>query len=400
MRIVFNWIPTRSDLLFRILVFFCGLLIDSGFSRPVQSQELNPVADYSASLGDQRTVDVDFAVVVTAPYHTKLLKVWVPLPQSDVAQKISSRTFESFPDDVKPIVSTEKKFGNRFAYFEFRNPQGAQIIHQRFRVVVSELSWHVDPEKVQLVSKWPESFVRHFDQPEGIVLNKEFQEVISQMKASSVTTEKPEQVNIFNAMNWIDRNLSYDHIKASLQADPVHAMTFRRGHCSDYHGLCAAMGRSFGCPTRLTYGLQLFPKSSPSHCKLEAYLPPYGWVSFDLSETQKLVAKIKTSDHQEKGRLIDLVRNRTKQGYRENSWLLVTRGTDYELAPPASRRVKVVRTIYAEADGVRLPEPDPANEQQNKFAWMTAHKFTSDKPFEAAFKNLERLKSYSRSTEK
>ena len=29
----------------------------------------------------------------------------------------------------------------------------------------------------------------------------------------------------------------------------------------------------------MTYGINPFPKNSPSHCKLEAYLPPYGWVS-------------------------------------------------------------------------------------------------------------------------
>ena len=33
--------------------------------------------------------------------------------------------------------------------------------------------------------------------------------------------------------------------------------------------------------------------SSADVMKLEAFLPPYGWVSFDVSETQKLIATIK-----------------------------------------------------------------------------------------------------------
>ena len=65
------------------------------------------------------------------------------------------------------------------------------------------------------------------------------------------------------------------------------------GHCSDYHGLCAAFGRALGVPMRVTYGINPFPKNSPSHCKMEAYLPPYGWVSFDVSETQLLINAIK-----------------------------------------------------------------------------------------------------------
>lgn len=50
------------------------------------------------------------------------------------------------------------------------------------------------------------------------------------------------------------------------------------------------------------------------------------------------------------------VRQRTLKGFRENTWLLVTRGENYPLAPPASKPVSIVRTIYAEADGVPLKE--------------------------------------------
>ena len=45
------------------------------------------------------------------------------------------------------------------------------------------------------------------------------------------------------------------------------------------------MGRALGYPTRMTYGINPFPKNSPSHCKMEAFLPPYGWVAFDVSDT-------------------------------------------------------------------------------------------------------------------
>jgi len=53
--------------------------------------------------------------------------------------------------------------------------------------------------------------------------------------------------------------------------------------------------------------------------------------------------------------------------------------------------VAVVRTIYAEADGVALPEPDPANKQHNTYAWMTVHKFTPDRPVTYPFKDIKTL---------
>ena len=71
-------------------------------------------------------------------------------------------------------------------------------------------------------------------------------------------------------MNWVIRDFKYDHDDASLQASAVHALVKHHGHCSDYHGFCAAMGRVLGYPTRVTYGINPFPKNSPSHCKLEA----------------------------------------------------------------------------------------------------------------------------------
>jgi transglutaminase-like putative cysteine protease len=149
-----------------------------------------------------------------------------------------------------------------------------------------------------------------------------------------------------------------------------------------------------GYPTRVVYGLNAFPKNSPSHCKLEAFIPGYGWVPFDVSETQRIVATIKadaTLDARRKEELIDAVNAKLFSGFRDNTWFLQTRGSDYDLAPPAAKRVPVVRTIYAEADGVALPDPDPANQDQRAFAWMTMHQYKADKDVPYPFKDYKTL---------
>ncbi len=146
----------------------------------------------------------------------------------------------------------------------------------------------------------------------------------------------------------------------------LHALDKRRGHCSDYHGFCASLGRAMGNPTRVTYGINPFPKSSPSHCKLEAYLPPFGWVSFDVSETQKLIDAIKKDRSladEKKSDLAGRGQQRLLSGFRDNTWFWQTRGTDYELSPPAAKRAAVVRTIYAEADGERARGARPGEQR-------------------------------------
>ncbi len=343
----------------------------------------------SPSLTEPVTYEVDFSAVVTPPYRAKVLKVWMPIPQSDEFQQISDSELTTFPERVEPQIATEPLYGNKFAYFEFHEPLGAQIIRHRFEATVQNARWNLDANIVQLPGQWPRELADYLT-PHPIAEAAGFREVMQ----SFAPDLKVPASGLFAAMHWIDKNLTYGHVDASLRADAAHAFTKRHGNCSDYHGLCATMGRTLGFPTRVTYGLSLFPKNSPSHCKLEAYLPPYGWVSFDLSETQKMVAAIHANQslgEAEKERLSAAAQHRLLTGFRENSWLLVTKGTKYELAPKASRPVHVVRTIYAEADGEALPEPDPGNENKREFGWMTVHSYKANKPVSQPFKDLSSL---------
>ena len=92
-----------------------------------EKQPAEPTKEYLADAGlpylarrsDPVTHEVDFSVVVTPPYHTKVLKVWLPLPQSDAGQEISESELSTFPLEVTPQIAAEPVYGNRFAYFEF-----------------------------------------------------------------------------------------------------------------------------------------------------------------------------------------------------------------------------------------------------------------------------------------
>lgn len=356
--------------------------------------KLDPEMPYQARRIDPVTYEVDYSVVVTAPYHTKLLKVWLPLPQSDPGQEVTEKTLSTFPQDVKPRIGKEERFGNQFAYFEFANPQGAQIIRHQFTIKIWELRWDIDPDNVVKVKDWPAGFQRYLrGEEQAVVINDQVRQVAQLL----VPRSRGQAQDLSDVMVGVNNFMKYDHGIASLGASSEHALKNQRGHCSDYHGLCAAAGRALGYPTRVTYGINTFPKNSPSHCKLEAYLPPYGWVSFDVAETQRLIGDIQknaTLGLKEKEDLVLAANRRLARGFRDNTWFVQTRGTDYDLAPPASKRVAVVRTIYAEADGVALPDPDPANAQKKEFAWMTVHEFKPDKqvayPF-ADWKSLNKL---------
>jgi transglutaminase-like putative cysteine protease len=368
------------------------LLVLALLPLPIRSAEPNPNQPYSATRSDPVTYDIDFRVIVTAPQNTKKLRVWVPLPQSDKGQEVKPGTFATFPLDAKPTMHTEPVFGNTFAYFEFDNPQGAQILSHSFQATVCEQRWNVDPAKVTRIEKWPATFDPYRRGESQVLVNDKFKRL-----ADSIAGGKHTPAAELDAiLVWAHDNLTYDHTNTSLVASAEHALEKKRGDCSDYHGLCASLGRSLGLPTRVAYGLHLFPKNLPCHCKLEAFLPPYGWVSFDVSETQRLIKLVEANSElnaEEKKSLAKVAAERLRGGFRDNTWLLHSKGTDYDLAPKASAKVPLVATIYAEADGKPLPLPDPADPTKREFAWMTAHKYTPDRPVSYPFKDWTTLKT-------
>lgn len=373
--------------------FLCNFLF--GLLTQAYGQSLDPDSDYNAKRSAPVNYDVDLSIVVTAPHGTEVLKVWIPVANSDFAQEVTESQFSTFPMEVAPRVGTESMYGNKFAYFEFKNPKGGQIIRHRFKVKAYQLNWDLQPEKLEEVAQWPASFEKYQrNESQSVVVDDRFETLLQEIVPEKSIPNR----DFSDVMSWVQTNFEYDHSNASLTASSEHALETRRGHCSDYHGFCASMGRALGVPTRVTYGIIPLPKDSPSHCKLEAFLAPYGWVCFDVSETQKLMKKIQAAEElsaAEKNELLSRVRQRMEQGYRDNTWFLQTRGTDYDLVPKASKRVPVVRTAYIEADGVALPEPDPSDVTKTTYSWMTVHKYSSDREVKYAYSSWETLKKES-----
>lgn len=372
-----------------------GILLTLTFGLAVRAEEPTAAPDPQLPCQAERsnpvTYDVDFSAVVMAPGKAKVMKVWMPVPPSNSCQEVTDEEFTTFPMEVKPVISAEPVFGNRFAYFEFPSPQGGQIIRHRFKVKVWELHWNLEASKIVAVKEWPKSFDKYRrGESQAVVVDDRFDRLLNQIV--------PQRTNplqdMSKVMSWVNKNFVYDHGDASLQASSVHALEDYRGHCSDYHGFCAAMGRVMGYPTRVTYGINPFPKNSPSHCKFEVFLQPYGWVSFDVSETQNMLGAINkdaTLSAAQKAALSQAAQDRLVHGYRDNTWYMQTIGTDYDLAPPASKRVPVVRTIYGEVDGIPMADADPVTGKTREFAWLTVQKYVSDKPVTYPFKDFSSL---------
>ncbi len=172
------------------------------------------------------------------------------MPQSDAIQSVTEGEFSTFPMKIEPKIGVEKVYGNKFAYFEFDHPEGAQIVRHKFTIKTHEVRWDIDPAKVTQVKEWPASFAPFLrrDEKQAGGVNADVQNVVRQIVPVSNGAGKDLQ----SVFAWVEDSLKYDHARASLAASSVNAIENREGHCSDYHGLCSAMGRALGYPTRMT----------------------------------------------------------------------------------------------------------------------------------------------------
>ena len=144
-----------------------------------ETPALDPAMPYQAERSNPVTYDVDFSVVVTAPYKSKVLKVWLPIPQSDPGQEFTEGELTSFPMAVEPRIGAEKVFGNKFAYFEYKEPQGAQLIRHTFKIKVWELHWNLSADKIEAVKNFPDVFKPYLrGEAQAVVADERFASVL------------------------------------------------------------------------------------------------------------------------------------------------------------------------------------------------------------------------------
>ncbi len=343
---------------------------------------LDPNQPYTATMGTGVRYDVSFDIVFTAPAGTKQAGVWLPVPKTDNVQQVKGYRTEPPPatDEAEPL------YHNHFVHFTYENPKGGQIIRQNFEVTTHELRWDLDPAKATIVEEWPNSFEPYLRSEPKVVVDQRAKGLAHKI----VGQEKNPVLQARLLTHYIMKTLNYDHTTCSLEASSVWALDKKVGHCSDYHGLATALARAINIPAKVTYGINPLPKNSPSHCKAEFYFAGYGWVSFDISETQQLVKKIEKDDQLDavaKNNKIKSVMDRFEKGFRDDTWYKIADGTSYVLAPATKDETPaLVRTAFIEADGKTLQDPNPGNATLREFAWMTVADFHPSRAVQYPFK--------------
>jgi len=99
-------------------------------------------------------------------------------------------------------------------------------------------------------------------------------------RTASYLGEKDELLTIRNIYEYVIDSMTYSGYR-KMDHGAVYALEEKKGDCSEYSYLFAALCRANNIPARVVEGYAFDGEKEPRHAWVEAYLKEYGWVPFD-----------------------------------------------------------------------------------------------------------------------
>ena len=218
------------------------------------------------------------------------VRLWIPLPQADGYQDVSSLRIES------PVAYSEgrdSEYKNTFGEFKPTAQQAAA----GFDVTLSFIATRHE-HKVALVgatannaavSSSDPMFRRYLEPDKLVPLDGTIAELAKEHTAGD-TTQIEKARHIYE---YVVATMRYDKTGEGWgHGDAIWACTAKRGNCTDFHSLLIGMMRASGIPARFEIGFPLPADKTAAdipgyHCWAEFYVEGTGWIPVDASEAWK-----------------------------------------------------------------------------------------------------------------
>ncbi len=243
----------------------------------------------------QRTFRFTYSFVVKdVPKDAKLVRVWVPLAQSDAHQTIRLVS-------VKSPVATQKtregEYGNQMIYAELRAPaDSAATFTLEYEVTRLEYTRgdfaQLEPRDAKPATV-PASYNRLLEPDKLIPLDGKIKTLADDVTGSASGTVSKAKA----AYEYLFTNFRYDKTGIGWgHGDALWACDAKHGNCTDFHSPFIGMLRADGIPARFDIGFPV-PDGKESgdipgyHCWAEFYAGKIGWVPVDISEAWKAKEK-------------------------------------------------------------------------------------------------------------
>jgi transglutaminase-like putative cysteine protease len=275
-------VSRRIKLLFFVLLFAVaipGLLLwRSQFSRP-----------------RARTFEFLYATRIPAvPPGAQKLRLWIPVPESDIYQEISNLTIES---PVPYELHREPEYGNLYAYVEGNPAAVKPPLELRLRFQVKRREHRVALEGsagTAHAARGTPAELERFLEPDRLVPLDGMIRALAEQETRGLELPLDKARAIYN---YVISTMRYDKSGEGWgRGDAIYACNVRKGNCTDFHALLIGMMRAAGIPARFEIGFPLPPDKAAGeipgyHCWAQFFLEEVGWVPVDASEAWKNPSK-------------------------------------------------------------------------------------------------------------
>jgi transglutaminase-like putative cysteine protease len=233
----------------------------------------------AAAPAERKSVAVYTATVSDVPAGTAKLDLWIPLPLTRGAQKVTDRSIDS------PYKWTIRRdsLGNEYAHASIANPPSVIETRVKFGLERREQLFAKPAETKSSAHEISRSLA-----PDRLVtLSPRVRKL-----AEAVTEGRTAPLQQARAI--------YDHVLASMKYDKAEpgwgkgdterACDVGKGNCTDFHSLFMSLARAKEIPSRFVIGFPMTSKEkriSGYHCWAEFWVNGEGWIPVDASDASK-----------------------------------------------------------------------------------------------------------------
>ncbi len=271
----------------RLVIFFMVVLGGMAFTFRGLGDSDTLLESGAKSNNSQRHFRFWYEVKVKdIPPGSKLVRAWLPIPQSNAHQTVSDLKITT---PYSYTIYRENGYYNKILRLEVKGKVPESL--------VVSVSFNLSRDAY---SVWNESDGTRDDVTEEALSRYLFSDrlvpIIGQIKeeAEKVVTKEMTDLQKAKAIyEYVSGNLTYDKSGTGWgQGDAVFACNSLRGNCTDFHSLFIGMARAVGVPARFVMGFPL-PKGKNQgeilgyHCWAEFYVKGMGWIPVDASEASQ-----------------------------------------------------------------------------------------------------------------
>ncbi len=232
--------------------------------------------------------------VKNIPAGTKMVRVWVPVAQTDEHQTV--RLIETNAA-AKSQITRELEYGNRILYVELRNPAQStasfKLVYEVTRKEFSRGDYAQLERKDSKPGLVPASMTRFVEPDQLIPTDGKMKALADQVTGNATGTVAKAKA----AYDYLFTTMKYDKSGTGWgRGDAVWACDAKHGNCTDFHSPFIAMMRADGIPAQFDIGFPL-PEGQTSgdipgyHCWAQFYSKNIGWIPLDISEAWKAQQK-------------------------------------------------------------------------------------------------------------